>query len=259
VIVALSMGARTANAQTVVNETWTDADSKWSIAGNWSKGVVPNNGGGNVYNVFIQQPNSTMVTLDTSNTINNLTIGTGNTLTFDANKTLTIANAGSSVNNLGTLDIANATLSISNAKMDQLGGGTTKLDTGNISGTGVLANAGNTIQGVGEISVKIANQATIMATPVVGAGVQQLKLSGEIINNSGTLAASGEVSLFLNGSVLDSGNGRIMANDSGKVAFGDGSGMASGSLTTMNNGEIHGQGSVSFSSVTITGGLEIFC
>ena len=69
-------------APAVINATWLGGAGNWDNAALWDIGVVPNNGGGDTYNVFIDGgkiANST-VNLNINATIDNLTIDAGDTL-----------------------------------------------------------------------------------------------------------------------------------------------------------------------------------
>src|SRR5579864_4872107 len=87
--------------QTSVN--WNGGNGNWSTAGDWSGGVVPNNGGGKTYNVTISNGTTETVTLNLGVTISDLTLGTSATLQSSGSNSLTIASGGT-FNNSGTLD-----------------------------------------------------------------------------------------------------------------------------------------------------------
>ncbi len=74
----------------------------WDVAGNWSPNGVPNNGGGNTYNVDIVDGKST-VTLNLAATINDLTMGTGNTLLIPTGQQLTVV--GPTISNAGAIQV----------------------------------------------------------------------------------------------------------------------------------------------------------
>ena len=44
-------GHRTANPAAVINSSWNGGTGNWSTGGDWTPNGVPNNGGGNVFNV----------------------------------------------------------------------------------------------------------------------------------------------------------------------------------------------------------------
>src|ERR1700683_5797201 len=89
-ILALLANAPATQAQTT--DTWSLGSSGlWSVAGNWSAGLP-----GTSNNVDIIDGTST-VTLNVNAGINDLTVGSGNTLLADGGTTLTIG--GSTISN----------------------------------------------------------------------------------------------------------------------------------------------------------------
>ena len=161
-VLALLSTMPAAYAQTT--DTWSlGASGLWSVAGNWSAAVVPNNGTptGATYNVDIVDGVST-VTLNISAGINDLSLASGNTLAINNGDTLTIngpavANSGAiqvngGAGNNGFINInANTTLSGSGTVTlsTAAGGGNAFLQQG-VAGV-TLTNSGNTIQGTGII------------------------------------------------------------------------------------------------------------
>jgi hypothetical protein len=85
--IALALACVSAVAGTInvqwIGPTGTGGSGDWSTAANWSGGVVPNNSGGNTYNVTLPPSSSCpnlfcyTVTLDTSPTIDSLTLEPG--------------------------------------------------------------------------------------------------------------------------------------------------------------------------------------
>jgi hypothetical protein len=73
-------------------DTWTDGTGSWNVAGNWSAGVVPNNGGGTFYNVVISGPGGDVVTFNAAPTVvNSFELGgTRQTLQDSGGSSLTI-------------------------------------------------------------------------------------------------------------------------------------------------------------------------
>jgi hypothetical protein len=58
-----------------VSESWNGGTGNWSTAGDWTPATVPNNSGGNVFDVTIDSGGTDIVTLDISPTIASLTLG----------------------------------------------------------------------------------------------------------------------------------------------------------------------------------------
>src|ERR1700722_12087968 len=57
------------------NSSWNGGTGSWSNATDWTPNQVPNNGGGNTYNVTIDSGGVDTVTLDQSASINSLVLG----------------------------------------------------------------------------------------------------------------------------------------------------------------------------------------
>ena len=83
-----------------LNATWNGGLGSWSTAAEWSGGVVPNNSGGNDFNVSIDggNPIASTVTLDSNATVSKLAIDSGDELDQVNGTTLAIA-GGPAVNN----------------------------------------------------------------------------------------------------------------------------------------------------------------
>ena len=62
VFIAALLGPPIALGQT--NSTWNGGTGNWSNATDWTPNQVPNNGGGNMYNVMIDSGNTAKVILD---------------------------------------------------------------------------------------------------------------------------------------------------------------------------------------------------
>src|ERR1700693_5541692 len=75
-VVAVCLCPTAAFAQT--NSSWNGGTGNWSNATDWTPNQVPNNGGGNTYNVTIDSGGTDTLTLDQNATINSLVLG-GNT------------------------------------------------------------------------------------------------------------------------------------------------------------------------------------
>ena len=103
-------GTRPAGPDAIINANWNGGTGNWSIAGDWSPNGVPNNGGGNVYNVTIDSGGTDNVSLDINATIASLVLGGSTGSSTLANQvgiaeTLTIT-GGLTVNATGSLIFA---------------------------------------------------------------------------------------------------------------------------------------------------------
>ena len=101
---------RPAGPDAIINANWNGGTGNWSIAGDWSPNGVPNNGGGNVYNVTIDSGGTDNVSLDINATIASLVLGGSTGSSTLANQvgiaeTLTIT-GGLTVNATGSLIFA---------------------------------------------------------------------------------------------------------------------------------------------------------
>jgi hypothetical protein len=219
----------------------------WSVEGNWSADVVPNNATptGAAYNVNIMDGAST-VTLNINAAINDLTIGSGNTLAIGSGESLavsglTVANSGAILVNGGGGN--NAFLGL-NANTTLSGGGTLTLATLSGGGAafvqqstgGVTLTNQSTIQGAGVIGnggSTLVNSGTIDAnTSVGGAG---LTLNGSGVTNTGLLEATNGGTLTLAADVVDTG-AHITASGTGSVVKLDGVSITGGTLTARGGG-----------------------
>jgi hypothetical protein len=159
----------------ITNDNWGGGAGNWST-GPWSAGVPTANN-----NVFIDNGHvgASPVALDVSGGLNNLTIDSDDSLSFNNNTVLTVS--GTSIANAGAITINSAgnvtELLINSANVTLSGAGT--LTMGNNAqnyifgsvGTNVLTNQ-STIQGSGQIgnnSMGLVNSGTInanQATPL---------------------------------------------------------------------------------------------
>ena len=71
---ALVRGAIGIQASTI-NSAWNGGTGNWSVPTDWTPHGVPNNGGGNLYNVTIDSGGSDSVSLDINATIASLVLG----------------------------------------------------------------------------------------------------------------------------------------------------------------------------------------
>ncbi len=264
-VLALVSNLPAVHAQTT--DTWSLGTSGvWNVAGNWSADAVPNNDvpSGATYNVGITDGTST-VTLNTSATINDLTIGSGNTLAINNGQFLavvgpTIANSGSILINGGAGNNGSLLL---NGNVTLSGGGT--LTLAGLSGgggayiqqqaNGVTLTNQSTIQGAGTIGnsgLTLNNSGTINAN--TAAGVAGILLNGDGgITNTGLLEATGGGTLTLATSVVNTG-ANITASGAGSVVSLDSVTITGGTLTAKNAGVLETTGTTTLTGVTIATG-----
>jgi hypothetical protein len=197
-LVLISVSVIRSQAQTAVS--WLPGSGNWSQASFWSGGVVPNNGGGNTYNVTISNGISETVTLNLGVTISDLTMGSLATLQSTASDSLTIASGGTlSVQSGGVL---NFTTSGSNITVGS-GGTLANNGTINLQATGeTLSVTGTTTNGVGAVlSIEGGSSGTFTGS-VTNSGTFQTGFSGgnNTVNVSGTFTNNTGATLELEGS-----------------------------------------------------------
>ena len=122
-----------------ITATWNGGAGNWNTAGNWSGGVVPNNGA-DTFNVQIDNGNATnsSVSLNMAATIDNLTIDVSDSLDINNAQSLTIGSgvgAGTITNN-GSITM-NAFGNLTDLVMTGAGDVT-------LSGTGTITMSDNT-------------------------------------------------------------------------------------------------------------------
>jgi len=244
---------------------WANAgSSNWNTAGNWNPSGVPNSAS---TSACILNGTATTVTQDISATVDDLTLNTGNAL--DISNGLTLAVAGTSISNAGTITLnggagSNGFINIGN-NVTLSGGGTVTLATATGGGDAIiqqsvggltLTNKDNTIQGNGAIGwngLALVNQSggTIDATTASGQ-ITTLGLNGGAITNAGLMEATSGV-LQIQNAVANTGN--ITANG-GTVQLFTGSSITGGTLNTKGGGtmETVAGNSTTLSGVTISSG-----
>ncbi len=194
--------------QTQVTDNWTAVGSgAWSNSADWSSGV-PNNNPSTSYNVVINSGSSTsqtVVTLNTSPTINNLSLGSYDLLQLGTNsETLTIAGSSISGNILAN---PSSTLQLV------------------ISGTGVISSAALTLSNTSSISASISgntlvNQGSIQGGGTIGGGGLAFTNSGSILAN-----ASGGLTVTItgtnSGAYYATGQSDLQVNNGGVIQNAD--------------------------------------
>jgi len=244
--VFLAACPRFAGAVTTTNYTGPD-NGLWTDSGNWDAGV-PNSSG---FDVLINSASPVAVQLDASETINNMSLNSPDTLSLLSTLTL----AGPSLSNTGTI-LFNATASrptlIFNANATLSGGGTILMTSTGSALAGVLSvyrlATDNFISGQGVIgswnfnsTPKITNTGTISATTGT-LNIWPNNASDAFINN-GLLQANGG-NLVLNsgiytntGGVIEAVNSSI-ATISGTVTGGTIRGLGGTVVLTGTNGAL---------------------
>jgi fibronectin-binding autotransporter adhesin len=219
----LSAGALCARAQTDV--TWNGGSGNWNTAGDWSGGVVPNNGSGKTYAVTISNGEAETVTLNLSATVSDLTLGSEATLQSAAGDSLTIASGGTLTNsgtilfnttgsnitiasggtltNNGTLDLeaSGETLSVTGTTTNGANG-TIEIEGGSAATfTGSVNNSGMFITGFsgGDNTVTVTGTFTNAAGATLALEGSGDVMSVNALSNLGTLTLDSGTTLTITG------------------------------------------------------------
>ncbi len=243
-----------------VDAIWNGGASNWNNISNWSGAVVPNNGGGNTFSVFIDGGKATnsLVTLDISPTITNLTINSGDQLS--QGNGLGFGLAGGTMTNNGAYSM-NSTGA--NTDLNCLGAATLS-GTGSIGMNNNTANrlitdntvcqqgAGHTIHGAGQLLVNtggMQNAGTISADQP---SILSIFPNGKGVANTGILqATSGGTLLLQNGTFTNTG-GLVRALDMSTVRISAAT-LVDGTMTSVGTGSVSAEGNATFTNVTNTG------
>jgi len=168
-----------------LDAVWIGATDSWNIAGNWSPATVPNNNATNTFNVLIDNGDVgtlSIVTLNLTATVDNLTVDAGDTLMIANTRSLTVsgaAGAGSILNSglvllqssgtLTTLFAATGPVALSGGGTIQMSNNTNNRLVGSTGGS--FINLDNLIHGAGQIgggATDFTNAATILADEPLG-------------------------------------------------------------------------------------------
>jgi len=110
------------------NSSWNGGTGNWSTSTDWTPNQVPNNSGGNTYNVTINSSGpADFVTLDINATINSLVLGGATGFSFLESGSDALNITGSlTVNKTGSLSSDSLTVggNVSNARSINFEGGT---------------------------------------------------------------------------------------------------------------------------------------
>src|SRR6516225_5688053 len=156
-----------------INAVWNGGTGNWNVPTDWTPNGVPNNGGGNLFNVTIDSGGTDLVSLNLHATIASLVLGgTSGSSTLQnlsgTAETLEVTGA-TTINGTGILTFANA----STLKLD--GGLTVAASGGQIN-----VNGGTTATITGNV-----NNSGAFTTGFSGTGSNKVNVSGAFTNNSG--------------------------------------------------------------------------
>src|SRR6516225_4904906 len=158
---ALVRGAIGIQASTI-SSAWNGGTGNWSVSTDWTPHGVPNNGGGNVYNVTIDSGGTDLVSLDIHATIASLVLGgtsgsstlqnlSGTAETFEVTGATTIKGTGIlTFGNASTLKFDGG-LTANSGSTAEVSGGSTLTVNGNLTNktnnfyTGFPTGGGNTL------------------------------------------------------------------------------------------------------------------
>ena len=245
VLALIVVSSLRSQAQTAVS--WNGGSGNWNTAGDWSGGVVPNNGGGKTYNVTISNGTSEIVTLNLGVTISDLTLGTSATLQSSGSNSLTIASGGTFTNS-GTLDFNTGT----NVLTVQSGGSLINNSSMTFSGVGSGLNVTGTTTNGASANLSMEGGSTSTFTGNVNnSGIFQTGFSGgnNTVNVSGTFTNNAGAQLLLSSSG-DAVNINALSN-SGILTVG------SGATLTITGGGNGLTDVVAGSNDTITGTFNV--
>jgi hypothetical protein len=243
------------------NDNWKTTTGVWSVGSNWSTGSPPTSS----QNAVITDAGGA-VSEDSSPTIQNLTLGSGDSLVINSHTALTIN--GSSISNSGSFSINGGELTtvlmIGNANTTLSGTGTLTLI--NSPNNLILGSVGSdkltnqsTIQGAGNVGdgqMTLANSGTIDANAGSGQNALTIQTSGGT-TNTGTLEATNSSTLVLTGANITNTGGTIQAVGNGAaVNLGSGITITGGTLTSTGTGLIQTLGleTATLSGLTISSG-----
>jgi fibronectin-binding autotransporter adhesin len=207
--------------------------------------------------------------------VNIATLSNAGTVTlYEPGATLDITGTGT-LTNSGTINLTQGTLKFNSSTATLTGGGTVLLgnsagsETGVIkvgsSDTGTLTNTNNTITGYGNLgngTLTLVNKGKINANGQASSGALTIQPGSGAMANSGTIEATNQGTLILEGTYNNTGGTIEALGESGgtvnaTVQLKAGTVINGGTLTTTtvgsNNGVIEGTGAVTLSGVTNSG------
>jgi len=244
------------------------ASNLWSDPNNWTPNTVPNS---STASVTVTNSTNNPVLIDIAPTIANLTVGASNAVSLNNAESLTIAGGAGA----GSLDLAGSlTLGSTGSFTDMIlagtsgstitlsGGGTLTLSNSpnnrvfSTTGDTLVNNAGNTIQGAGQLGINNSG----FAITLNNAGIINANQSSGLqiaptntVTNTGTLEATNGGTMTLIATVTNTG-GIIQATGSSSVVEINGSTITGGTITTASGGTVQNSGTATLDGVTISSG-----
>jgi adhesin HecA-like repeat protein len=227
---------------TTFEATWVGAATgNYGTGSNWSGFFAPNQNNPTVganWNVTINRVGGASVTGNTTATILNLTIGSGNALTLDDGRTLTLmgsqTNGPAIINTDGTLGFSAGSFNIASLA---LAGSTTSINgtgTVHLQGPGVITSDGT-----------ITNNISIIGQGTIGSGSTPLVNHGLIRSDGGRLTLS-LTSALTNTGTIHAGSGPMTIDNSGDLDNTGGTFIATSDLTlkavALSSGQVIGAG-----------------
>ncbi len=250
--------------------SWNDGTGNWSDGSDWNGGV-PNSSTQSVCITNGTMSAPSVVNLDISASINNLQLGTFDTLNFDPGTTLEVF--GTQIINAGQINMnsgggGNAALELAN-NVTLSGNGTLTLANTGGGGTAFIYQASadltltnqSTIAGAGTIGfngLSLINQGTVNAN-ASGQTLEFASMTNGINNTGGLLEASNGGTLLFDG-IAVGGGGTLTANAGSTVQLIGNTDIVGGTLNniggtlgTPNGNAAFLDGSTSAGSITING------
>ncbi len=242
-------------------DNWLGGPGNWNNVALWSTGAMPNSG--NDVSINNSTP-AAVVSLNVSDTINNLSIGSTSVLSFNGSTSLTVggtAITNSNSTGTGGITLNNSSLIIGSSAVSLSGGGTVTLSnsSGNLiygsAGANVLTNVDNTIQGAGNIgngALVLVNEGTIDANQSTALKIQP----SSTVTNSGTMEATNGAVLDLVSGTYNNAGGIISAGANSQVTFQNVT-INGGTLSSGTGGVLFVSGSPTLNGVTINGFYQL--
>ena len=224
----------------VINSSWIGGTGNWGNSTNWSPTGVPNNGGGNTYNVNIELAGS-LVSLNLNATIASLTVGINggsiSTLqnTFGTAETLEVTGA-TTIDLTGALNFANASVLKFDRGLTVDGSFTLDGATATIGANGTF-NYPATAELTGTSTLTVNGNLTNSALFKTGGGGNTVTVKGDFTNSGGLVGMYGS----LNGGAGDTLNvtGTLTNNGGGTLSLYDNSGDVANVGTLSNSGAVY--------------------
>ncbi len=261
--VALALAAGYTPAAMGVDAVWVGGTGDWSLDTNWSPVGVPN---GLTFDVKIDNGDGgtgSVVTLDTTVSINSLVLDLGDALSFTNGRDLAVSGVDGDVTNNGTISL-NSTGSLTQFTVggDLLGSGEVVIGTNSFNEfrtSGILTHgADHTIRGAGKVlagSGGMNNNGTIIADQTVIMTVDPSAL-GIINAATGTFRASGSGGMEFLGGLYGNQFGTIEVLAGSKLELEQNVTINGGTLDTFGDGVVllNGSGTAQkLINVTTTG------